>query len=56
MLLVWIKNTGLFENVKRHIEETQILQSFEGDLVILFNGFQKKSQKTPQNEIESLKN
>ena len=24
----------------------------EGSLVILFNGFQKKTQKTPQNEIE----
>ncbi len=24
----------------------------EGNLVILFNGFQKKSQKTPQSEIE----
>lgn len=23
----------------------------EGQLVVLFNGFQKKSQKTPQNEI-----
>src|SRR5690606_36385010 len=24
----------------------------EGKLVVLFNGFQKKSQKTPKNEIE----
>ena len=24
----------------------------EGELVILFNGFQKKTQKTPSNEIE----
>jgi phage-related protein len=24
----------------------------EGQIVVLFNGFQKKSQKTPQNEIE----
>lgn len=24
----------------------------EGNLVVLFNGFQKKSQKTPKNEIE----
>ena len=24
----------------------------EGDIVVLFNGFQKKTQKTPQNEIE----
>ncbi len=27
----------------------------EGDLVILFNGFQKKSQKTPLGEIERAK-
>ena len=27
----------------------------EGNLVILFNAFQKKSQKTPQNEIERAK-
>ncbi|MDR2232079.1 MAG: type II toxin-antitoxin system RelE/ParE family toxin [Tannerella sp.] len=25
----------------------------EGNIVILFNGFQKKSQKTPENEIET---
>jgi phage-related protein len=24
----------------------------EGKLIVLFNGFQKKSQKTPKNEIE----
>ena len=24
----------------------------EGKLVVLFNGFQKKTQKTPQNEID----
>ena len=24
----------------------------EGKVVVLFNGFQKKTQKTPQNEIE----
>lgn len=24
----------------------------EGNIVVLFNGFQKKSQKTPENEIE----
>ncbi|MBR4651025.1 MAG: type II toxin-antitoxin system RelE/ParE family toxin [Prevotella sp.] len=24
----------------------------DGDIVMLFNGFQKKTQKTPQNEIE----
>ncbi|MDE6697813.1 MAG: type II toxin-antitoxin system RelE/ParE family toxin [Muribaculaceae bacterium] len=27
----------------------------EGVLVILFNGFQKKTQKTPKNEIEKAK-
>jgi len=26
-----------------------------GNIVVLFNGFQKKSQKTPQNEIERAK-
>jgi phage-related protein len=24
----------------------------EGNIVVLFNGFQKKTQKTPQNEID----
>ena len=24
----------------------------DGEIVVLFNGFQKKTQKTPQNEIE----
>ena len=27
----------------------------EGNIVVLFNGFQKKSQKTPSNEIEKAK-
>ena len=27
----------------------------EGEIVVLFNGFQKKTQKTPQNEIEKAK-
>lgn len=27
----------------------------DGNLVILFNAFQKKTQKTPQNEIEKAK-
>ncbi len=27
----------------------------DGKLVILFNGFQKKSQKTPKNELEKAK-
>ena len=25
---------------------------FEGNIVMLFNGFQKKTQKTPESEIE----
>jgi phage-related protein len=45
---------GLFEI---RIEfESNIFRIFccfdEGNLVILFNGFQKKTQKTPKNEIE----
>jgi len=45
---------GLFEI---RIEfESNIFRIFccfdEGDLVILFNGFQKKTQKTPKKEIE----
>ena len=45
---------GLFEI---RIEfESNIFRIFccfdEGSLVILFNGFQKKTQKTPKNEIE----
>lgn len=44
---------GLFEI---RIEfESNILRIFccfeEGNLVVLFNGFQKKTQKTPRNEI-----
>lgn len=27
----------------------------EGNIVVLFNGFQKKTQKTPKNEIEKAK-
>jgi phage-related protein len=46
--------TGLFEI---RIEfESNIYRIFccfdEGNVVVLFNGFQKKSQKTPKNEIE----
>ena len=26
----------------------------EGKIVVLFNGFQKKTQKTPQNEIDNF--
>lgn len=48
---------GLFEiRVK---ERGNIYRIFccmdEGNLVILFNGFQKKTQKTPQGEIERAK-
>jgi len=45
---------GLFEI---RIEfESNIFRIFccfdEGNIVVLFNGFQKKTQKTPKNEIE----
>ena len=30
----------------------QIIFHEKGNLVVLFNGFQKKTQKTPKNEIE----
>ena len=48
---------GLFEI---HIEEGGIIYRIfccmdEGSLVILFNGFQKKTQKTPPGEIERAK-
>lgn len=45
---------GLFE-IRIEFESNiyRILCCFdEGKLVVLFNGFQKKSQKTPQKEIE----
>jgi len=47
-------NDGLFEI---RIEfESNIYRVFccfdEGNLVVLFNGFQKKSQKTPKKEID----
>lgn len=45
---------GLFEI--RVEFESNIYRVFccfdEGQLIVLFNGFQKKSQKTPQSEIE----
>jgi phage-related protein len=45
---------GLFE-IKIEFE-SNIFRIFccfdEGNLVVLFNGFQKKTQKTPKNEIE----
>jgi phage-related protein len=45
---------GLFEiRVEYQSNIYRIFSCFdEGKLVILFNGFQKKSQKTPKNEIE----
>ena len=49
--------TGLYEI---RIEfKTNIYRIFccfdEGQLVVLFNGFQKKTQKTPKNELEKGK-
>ena len=48
---------GLFE--LRVEYESNIYRVFfifdRGDVVILFNGFQKKSQKTPQKELEKAK-
>ena len=47
-------NKGLFEiRVEFGGDIFRIFCCFdEGSLVILFNGFQKKTQKTPSNEIE----
>src|SRR5574344_1928788 len=46
--------SGLFEiRIEYQSNIYRIFCCFdEGNLVVLFNGFQKKSQKTPQNEIE----
>jgi phage-related protein len=49
--------TGLFE-IKIEFESNiyRIFCCFdEGNLIILFNGFQKKTQKTPKHEIEKQK-
>ena len=45
---------GLFEiRVEFESNIYRILCCFdEGKLVVLFNGFQKKTQKTPSNEID----
>jgi phage-related protein len=46
--------TGLFE-IKIEFESNiyRIFCCFdEGKLIVLFNGFQKKTEKTPRNEIE----
>ena len=47
-------STGLFEiRVESGKNIYRVFSFFDkGQLVILINGFQKKSQKTPQNEIE----
>ena len=50
-----IKGTdGLYEiRIKYSSNIYRILCCFDsGKIVVLFNGFQKKSQKTPKNEIE----
>ena len=46
--------TGLFEiRVEVGSDIYRVFSFFdEGQLIILLNGFQKKSQKTPKNEIE----
>lgn len=46
--------TGLYEvRVEVGSDNYRIFSFFdEGRLIILLNGFQKKSQKTPKNEIE----
>ena len=46
--------TGLFEvRVEVGSDIYRVFSFFdEGRLIILLNGFQKKSQKTPKNEIE----
>jgi len=45
---------GLFEiRIKLGSDIFRILSFFdEGNLIILLNGFQKKTEKTPKNEIE----
>jgi len=50
-------NDGLFEiRIKVGSNIYRIFCFFdEGQLVILLNGFQKKTQKTPKNEIERAK-
>jgi len=46
--------TGLYEiRIEYQSNIYRIFCCFdEGNLVVLFNGFQKKSQKTPRKEIE----
>lgn len=47
---------GLYEvRVEYHGNSYRIFSCFdEGNIVVLFNGFQKKSQKTPSGEIEKV--
>jgi phage-related protein len=62
--LVWLRELKSIEGVKGLYEirveaESNIFRIFccfdRGNLIILFNGFQKKSQKTPPKEIEKAK-
>ena len=48
---------GLYElRIEYESNTYRIFFCFDrGHIVILFNGFQKKAQKTPQNEIEKAK-
>ena len=41
----------------KHIEDGiyELRTEYEGNVVVLFNGFQKKSQKTPKAEIDKAK-
>lgn len=41
----------------QHIEDGiyELRTEYEGNVVVLFNGFQKKSQKTPKAEIDKAK-
>ena len=53
-----IGTNGLYEIRIEH--QSNIYRIFccfdKGKLVVLFNGFQKKTQKTPKNEIDKAKN
>ncbi len=57
-----IKILKLFSSSKNEIQRIfQIIALIfccfdKGKLVVLFNGFQKKSQKTPKNELEKALN
>ena len=46
--------TRLSAKFVRYIEDAFFIFD-EGNIVVLFNGFQKKSQKTPKGEIEKVK-